>query len=143
MKTEKGNPPRWLEWGVAGQPLAGQAVSGDLHLVVPLPSGVLVAVVDGLGHGEEAAEVAQLAVATLQAYAHESVVAVVERCHEVLRPTRGAALTVASFNGLDATMTWVGVGSVEGVLLRADLGAVPPREDVLLYGGVVGLSLPP
>ena len=39
-------------------------------------------------------------------------------------------------------MTWVGVGSVEGVLLRADPAGGPPREDVLLYSGVVGSLLP-
>ncbi len=75
MKTERANWSPVLEWGVAGQPFAGQAVSGDRHLVEPVPNGVLVAVVDGLGHGEEAAQAAQLAIATLQAYAHESVVA--------------------------------------------------------------------
>jgi len=35
--------------------MPGQAVSGDMHLVRPFEDGVLVALVDGLGHGEEAA----------------------------------------------------------------------------------------
>jgi hypothetical protein len=142
MKTENGDSSSLLDWGVAAQPLAGQTVCGDVHLVQPFPNGVLVAVVDGLGHGEEAARVAQLAVATLQAHPRETVVSLLERCHGVLRQTRGAVLTVASFNGLDATMTWVGVGSVEGVLLRAEPRTAPAREDVLLYGGVVGSLLP-
>ncbi len=61
----------------------------------------------------------------------------------MLRLTRGAVLTAAAFNALDATMTWVGVGSIEAVLLRANPRAMPAREDVLMYSGVVGLALPP
>ena len=39
-------------------------------------------------------------------------------------------------------MTWIGVGNVEGILMRADSSATPPRENILLRGGVLGLSLP-
>jgi hypothetical protein len=48
----------------------------------------------------------------------------------------------ASFSGVAQTMTWLGVGNVEGVLLRADARAVPMREQLLLRGGVVGYQLP-
>jgi hypothetical protein len=51
-------------------------------------------------------------------------------------------MSLASFNALDNTMTWLGVGNVEGLLLRADVAADPPRENVLLRGGVVGYQLP-
>src|SRR5207245_2855891 len=44
-----------IEWGVATLALPGQAQSGDLHLVKPLGTGVLVAAVDGLGRGAGAA----------------------------------------------------------------------------------------
>src|SRR5947207_903859 len=112
--------PTLLDWGVAVAALPGEGACGDLHLVQPFANGVLVAVVDGVGHGVEAAAAAAVAVATLQARAHEDVAQLLRRCHEALRPTRGAALTVASFNAADGTMTWAGVGSVEGVLFRAD-----------------------
>jgi negative regulator of sigma-B (phosphoserine phosphatase) len=39
-------------------------------------------------------------------------------------------------------MAWVGVGNVEGILLRADPGARPANERVPLRGGVVGDQLP-
>lgn len=51
-------------------------------------------------------------------------------------------MTLASFNGRDDTITWLGVGNVEGVLLRAD-SATPDRASVLLRSGVVGYRLPP
>ncbi len=78
--------------------LADQAVCGDLPLVQPFPNGALVAVVDGVGHGAEAAAAAHLAVATLRAHAQESILPLLRRCHETLRETRGVVLTLASFN---------------------------------------------
>ena len=40
-------------------------------------------------------------------------------------------------------MSWLGVGSVDGVLLRADRAASSPAERLVLRGGVVGRQLPP
>src|SRR4051794_12073626 len=104
MQTNTLGPPL-LKWGVAVRALPGQAVCGDLYLVEPFANGALVAVVDGVGHGEEAFAAASLAADTLRAHAHEDVLQLLRRCHEALRPTRGAALTVASFNAVDGTMT--------------------------------------
>ena len=134
--------PPLIEWGVAAQPLEGEAESGDQYVVRPLPNGVLVAAVDGLGHGPEAAAAARSAVVTLEGYAHEPVISLVKRCHERLMRTRGVVMSLASFNALDNTMTWLGVGNVEGALLRADATARPARESILLRGGVVGYQLP-
>ncbi len=66
----------------------------------------------------------------------------VKRCHEALTKTRGAVMTLASYNNPESTMTWLGVGNVEGLLMRADTRATPPTESALLRGGVVGYQLP-
>jgi hypothetical protein len=132
-----------LEWAVAAAPLQADPLdSGDRFLVTPFPGGMLVGVADGLGHGPEAAAAARLAVDIVEGAAGESPIALLRRCHEGLRPTRGAVISVASFDHADRTMTWSGVGNVEGVLLRADPGAEPRREALLLRGGVVGHELP-
>ena len=131
-----------IEWGVAARALPGQTVSGDLHLVKPLSKGVLLAAVDGLGHGDEATVAAQLAVTTLERNAEESILSLVNRCHEALRQTRGVVLTLASLHTLEGTLSWLGVGNVEARLLRADPKTIPQSESVLLRGGVVGYQLP-
>jgi hypothetical protein len=142
MRSKGKRPPSILDWAVASQATPGEVVSGDGHLVQEFPGGALAAAVDGVGHGVEAAAAAQVAVETLQAHAHQSVLPLVKRCHEALLKTRGVVMTLASFNAVDGTLTWVGVGNVEGVLLRADPKASPAREHALLLGGVVGLQLP-
>ena len=141
MQKEVTSSPPFLEWGVAAQAFPGQATCGDRHVMQVFPNGALVAVIDGLGHGEEAATAAEIAVATLLGHAHESVIALLNRCHEQLRASRGVVMSMASFNAVEGTLTWAGVGNVEGILRRA--GTNVSDETLLLRGGIVGIQLPP
>lgn len=131
-----------VEWAEAGRALPGQDESGDLALVVPLGAGALVALIDGLGHGPEAARAARFASATLRADPTLPLDELFRRCHAALRHTRGTVMTAARFGVEGAAMSWLAVGNVEGVLLREAPLGVPARETVTLRGGVVGYTLP-
>ncbi len=133
----------FVEWGVASAALPGQRTSGDLQLFHPLPEGVLLAVVDGLGHGPEAMAAAERAVETLRKHAEQTVMSLVRLCHQALIGSRGVAMSIAAINSLDETLTWLAIGNVEAVVLRADKRANPPRESVVMRGGVIGYELPP
>lgn len=130
-----------VEWSVAVRALPGESESGDRHLVCAVPEGMFAAAVDGLGHGVEAAAAARVAVDTLQKHAHESFITRLQRCHESLRSTRGAVMSLAAFNARAATMTWLGIGNVAGLLVRENPRL--PGETLLLRSGVVGAHLPP
>ena len=134
---------RPLEYGVAARPLPGEAKSGDLHAVIPLSHGSLVAVADGLGHGCEATLAAEVAMATLAARAHLPVDRIVEHCHEALIKTRGVAMSIASLDWRNDTITWLSIGNVAGILLRTNKRGGVEREHILMRGGVVGFRLPP
>jgi negative regulator of sigma-B (phosphoserine phosphatase) len=131
-----------IEWGVAAHALPGEQESGDLSVVEWFPDGVLVAVIDALGHGQEAAVAARVAGATLHAHASEPVTTLVRRCHEELRSTRGVVMTIASFDARAGTMIWLGVGNVDGYLVRADETTKRRRQSIVPRGGVVGFQLP-
>ncbi len=141
MEPESFLPTSLLEFGVASRALQGQTQSGDRHLVEPYPDGVLAAVVDGLGHGAEAAHAAESAVAILREHAGEPIVSLLKRCHDALLGTRGVVISLASISAAQNMMTWTGVGDVEGVLIHAAANA-RSREFVLQRGGVVGFRLP-
>lgn len=132
-----------LDWGVAWRAVAGEAECGDMHLVCPHPNGVLVAVVDGLGHGEHAATAASAAVGLLSRAAHEPLGVLLNRCHDGLRATRGVVMSVASFDATGATMAWMGIGNVSGVLAGAAGGGGNGARALITHGGVVGHNLPP
>ncbi len=108
----------------------------------PVGPDVLVAVVDGLGHGAAAAAAARAAVATLDRHADEPLLRLFERCHEALVGTRGVVMSVARFDRAVATMTWLGVGNVQGVLVYADRRGQRGRAPLVTRGGIVGSKLP-
>jgi hypothetical protein len=106
------------------------------------PNGVLMAAVAGLGSGDQAREAAATAAELLEGHPGDSPISLVQRCHEALRGTRGAALALASVSELDSRMTWLAIGRVEAVLLRAAPGDEPMSEAGPALQGVVGLRLP-
>ena len=135
--------PSWpsaLERGEAGEPLAGESRSGDLAVFAPFEGGALVATIDGLGHGDAAADASLRALEALREGPEGRLVELFDTCHAALRGTRGAVMTLVSFNFRTEELAWFGVGNVEARLLRADRAARP--EAPMLLGGVVGQSLP-
>lgn len=139
-----GSPPL-IQWGVAARPFPGETVSGDLHVVRPFPDGVLVVVIDGLGHGYSAAAAAKTVSASLEGHAHEPPTSLLRRCHEESKKTRGVVMSIASFNAPNGTMRWIGVGNVEGMLLRSGANGCTTRkrdEGLITCAGVVGYQLP-
>ena len=131
-----------VEYGVAKFVIPGQEESGDQHLVCCNRNGILVAAIDGIGHGEAAANAAKAAAALLRSSADQPIISLVERCHEKLRATRGVVLSLAFIEPGQGMMTWLGVGNVQGVLMRADATNGNAQESLLLRAGVVGSQLP-
>ena len=131
-----------VEWGFAASTLRGETESGDMHVVQEVPWGCVLAVVDGIGHGPPAREASQRAVDVVARSASRGTVAVIKQCHAALIGTRGAVMSIAAVDQRDDTVTWLGVGNVAGLLVRADPRATPAREVMLARGGVVGVHLP-
>jgi hypothetical protein len=135
-------PQPVIEWGWAGKSFTASEESGDLQVVLPLSNGALLALIDGLGHGPEARAAACEAAAVLAKDPTRPPLELIQRCHEALRKTRGAVMSVARIHAADAALEWCGVGNVEAILLRPD--RTPHRtESVVARGGVVGYRLPP
>ncbi|MDB6110010.1 MAG: hypothetical protein JWR69_1760 [Pedosphaera sp.] len=116
-------------------------VSGDAYVVKAFANGELLAAVDGLGQGNQAATAARTAVSLLKKYAADSVVSLIKRCHRGLMMSRGAVMTLASVD-LHGNMSWLGIGNVQGILLRGDPAVIPATERLRLHGGLVGYQLP-
>lgn len=132
-----------VDYGIAMRTLKGESVSGDAHLIKPFDDGVLLAVVDGAGHGREATVAAETAINVLEKHPEESVLHLMQLCHKELQNTRGAAMTLVSLRTDRNLLEWVGVGNVEGYCFHQAMGALPQAEGVLLRGGIVGYQLPP
>lgn len=94
--------------------------------------------IDGLGHGPEAAQVARVARAVLAQSPQLDCVATLQACHQALGGTRGAVISLAWIDAAGTKLTFAGVGNVCGRLIeptgtrqfaanRGILGAVYPK----------------
>ena len=132
-----------VELGVACATLAGQSESGDRYVYETFPDGVLLALVDGIGHGPEAAAAAETACTILRTHAGEPVISLAERCHWGLRFTRGVVMSLAAFDLRHNLLNWLGIGNVQGALRRFRWPIDQTEELLFLRAGVVGSQLPP
>lgn len=131
-----------MEWAVAQRPCPGEWVSGDAHVVREFPEGVLFAVIDGLGHGPEAARAASIASSNLHTRPDPDPAAAIMQCHEALRGSRGVVLTVAAYYPSRQLLEWSGIGNIESILWHLPGRADGRRESVASRGGVVGYQVP-
>jgi phosphoserine phosphatase RsbX len=122
--------------------MEGEAASGDRAVVVVTDDTALVAAIDVLGHGAEAARAAEPAAEILTAFVHEPPGSLLQRCHESLRNSRGAAVTLALISVRDDAMTWTGVGNVAGRLVRMDGAGTVSAESLIPTRGIAGEQLP-
>jgi len=102
-----------MKFGIVERPCLGETVSGDAWFVREYDNKTLIAVVDGLGHGQGAAPVAQKAVRYLEEHYREGLTEIIQGCHQALKGTRGVALGLALIDHQRATLTYVGIGNIE------------------------------
>lgn len=118
-------PAAWRLGGV-NVPLAGQGPSGDAFAVAVGPGGLTVLMVDGIGHGPEAAEAARAAVWEFErtgtagafddpARPAEGVMAeLVTETNRALRGTRGAVIGLCRIDPGAGKAVFAGVGNIVG-----------------------------
>jgi anti-sigma regulatory factor (Ser/Thr protein kinase) len=132
-------PPAKLEESPSGGvclPLAGETESGDAWAVARQAGRVTLMLADGLGHGPEAAKAAAAALGALAAAPAAGPQRLVASCHEALRPTRGAALAIATLDPAQQQLTFAGIGNVS-----ASVYADGSRRHLMSHNGIVGHNM--
>jgi anti-sigma regulatory factor (Ser/Thr protein kinase) len=132
----RGAPPPAVRIGVVALPMDGEEISGDGWQVAGVPPNLRVTMVDGLGHGPLAAAATEAALATL-AGSTGTPGQRLQRIHEAIRHTRGAAGAICEIDGAGGTLRYCGVGNIAGSLMSA----TKPRS-LVSHNGTLGLSAP-
>ena len=125
-----------VTWGAAARAKRGFAVSGDTYLVCQEDHRLLVAVIDGLGGGEEAARAAHAASAIYARQPWQSLQELVRASHEDLRNTRGAVVGLLRVDLANPAASFVGVGNI-GVHAYSRRPIKPISKN-----GILGYRLP-
>lgn len=139
LKSEQSNQ---LRWSTAFSTKEGSEECGDSYLIKEYDDKVLIAAIDGLGHGKKAAEASKKAVELLSLSNDGSLISIMEYCHWGLKKTRGVVMSLALIDSHDQTISWMGVGNVDGVVFLNGNGKAIQKERFILRGGIVGYTLP-
>ncbi|MGI8496227.1 MAG: ATP-binding protein [Gemmatimonadaceae bacterium] len=123
--------------GVVCVALRGQSACGDAWRVVVDRQRISVMLVDGLGHGPEAAEAADAAMTAFPRLASSPPDIALVALDPALRETRGAALSLVAIDEETRAIRFSGVGNVDGRILTDG-----PTQYLVPQNGIVGHGMP-
>ena len=101
-----------MEIVVVSRPKKGESVNGDAYFAKEFDGAVLMGVIDGLGHGEEANYASRKALSFLERHFHFDLISLIKGCHAELQGTRGVALGLIKVKQGDNHLTFSGVGNI-------------------------------
>jgi anti-sigma regulatory factor (Ser/Thr protein kinase) len=116
---EKPQPSLELETGVVCVPMKGESVAGDDWALHASKGRYVLLVVDGLGHGPDAAEAAAAAKAAVERSVARTPADQIHVAHAALRATRGAAAAIIELKPSSQVGTFCGIGNI-GCFVRVD-----------------------
>jgi hypothetical protein len=128
-----GLPKVGVAYGVVSIPKPGQEMCGDGWAVAGEPGAERVLVIDGLGHGPEAARVAFEGARIFRQAAGGGPAEILERMHLALRGTRGGAAAVLALDAAAGQLRFCGVGNIAGSVVGAG-----EARSMVSHNGIVG-----
>jgi serine phosphatase RsbU (regulator of sigma subunit) len=127
---------RTIAIGAASRPYPGERANGDAWATHHPDGALRISVIDGLGHGPDAATAAQAAIAALTTEPTLLPDGAIELCHRALRGTRGAAISVAWVDVAQSRLVYAGIGNIEAVLAQDG-----QQQRPIAYRGIVGATM--
>jgi anti-sigma regulatory factor (Ser/Thr protein kinase)/serine/threonine protein phosphatase PrpC len=123
-------------YGVWSRPHPQEEVNGDAYCIVRRGARTLLAVIDGLGHGQGAKEAATVARDLLDEWMGERPDELILSIHDALRSTRGAVMGIVTINHEAEKFQYAGVGNIAVRVFGA-----PERVAPISANGTLGLRL--
>lgn len=106
--------------GAVAVAMPGEDVCGDAWASHDDAHGRSVIVVDGLGHGTDAAVAASEAIRQFRRNADQPPAELLQAVHQAMRHTRGGAVAVARIDWSSGTLAYAGLGNIAGAIVGAD-----------------------
>jgi anti-sigma regulatory factor (Ser/Thr protein kinase) len=126
-------------WGAVCVAVAGEAVVGDGWAARTNGQRTTIALLDGLGHGQGAADATLAGLAAFHANPSLGPSDLLSPLHDALRPTRGAAASIAQIDTGAAQLRFAGVGNCSASIF-AGPGLRP--TGLAPQNGTLGVRLP-
>lgn len=127
------------KWIIAGKTLArqGSHLNGDGFTWIEKEDFILIAVIDGLGHGYNAHLAAKLSIQFINKNYYFTPIRLMEQLHKELSKTVGAQVMIMKINKIESCAEYVSVGNIRGFHIRRHNAL-----SLLTKDGIVGRHLP-
>jgi anti-sigma regulatory factor (Ser/Thr protein kinase)/serine/threonine protein phosphatase PrpC len=134
-----------LAIGAATRPHPRMAVNGDSFVIKHWEESVLVAVIDGLGHGPLAHRASQTARDYVETHFDQPLEEIFRGTDRTCRGTRGVVMALARFDWGKALLSFASIGNIEArvfgspepmnfTVRRGVIGGLAPRAAVTTHG---------
>jgi negative regulator of sigma-B (phosphoserine phosphatase) len=126
-----------IDLGMSFQALLGsEAECGDIGVIQEYDNQCFIALIDVLGHGMEAREIALSAKTYLDGNYQNELTEIMNKLHEHLKGTRGAVVAMLHLDLFTGELTYVGIGNITVRIFGSKSLRLTPKD------GVVGYRMP-
>lgn len=123
-----------IDYHILKQSMSGaEDECGDTGLVEDIDEGCFIALVDVLGHGKEAHDVALLAETYLLNHYTENLKPLMEGLHNALSVTRGAVVAVCRLNLQTGELSWSSIGNISINRFGSSIDRLLPKDGIVGY----------
>ena len=126
-----------LEMGAISIPVAGEIECGDTWRAASDDNNIAMLVVDGLGHGPQAAAASQAAAAAFGSMPFDSPAQMMKNLHEILIGSRGAAAACALLNKATEKIEYAGIGNICSSVVVSER-----PQGMVSHNGILGVQMP-
>lgn len=113
--------------------LLSKSECGDVGLIKQLDNDILVALIDGLGHGAEARRVASLAKEYINKNDNIPLNQMIKGMHNYLKGTRGLVVAILKLHIQSGDFTFCGIGNITCKVLGSNPKTLLSRDGVVGY----------
>jgi anti-sigma regulatory factor (Ser/Thr protein kinase) len=131
--AEKNN--NFIQTSVFSRPKPGFKSNGDSYFIKRYEDSAIVAVVDGIGHGDKASEASSIAVKVLEDKFRDELDQIVTTMHRRLHGSRGCVIGIVRMNK-DGKIEYLGVGNI-----RTQIYTSERYKRLVSFDGLLGSNI--
>ena len=124
-----------IQTSVYSRPKPGFKSNGDAYFIKRYDDSAIVAVIDGIGHGDKASEASQIALKVLEDRFREDLEQIVINIHRQSHGSRGCVLGLVRMNK-DGRIEYLGVGNIRTQIYTKDM-----YKRLVSFDGLLGSNM--
>ncbi|HHI30671.1 MAG TPA: hypothetical protein ENL17_03040 [Candidatus Methanoperedenaceae archaeon] len=139
MRTDQKVVEMKMGVGAISRAKKGFTANGDAYLVEEIDQGILIGLIDGIGHGDHAERAATICVKTIRDYIRSredfTLTGLFYACDDALRATDGVVMAVVIIKIDEGRIHFAGVGNITTRIIGSE------NSYPISTGGIIGYNM--